>query len=268
MRKIFSLILIIIILLSNISLSQDYSNKNFNKIISLSPSTTELIYFINKQDNLIAVTNDCNYPPEVIKKTKIGKFGFIDVEKIISLKPDLILATKEMENQIKILEKYNIPVIKLKNENIEDIFYNIKYLSNLLKAKDKSEELKAKYLNLIKKVKITNKKILFVIWHEPIITVGNSTFINDIIEKSGYLNVTKSINSGYFKVDNEFLLKNNPDIILIPKSIFDKINFSKHPWKYFNAVKNKKIYKIDDDIFLRPSPRVIDSINYIRLLAL
>lgn len=263
MRKFFLYIFVLIILLSNTSLSQDLHNKNFKRIISLSPSTTEIIYFIEKENDLIAVTNDCNYPLSATKKEKIGKFGFINIEKIISLKPDLILSTKDMERQLKQLEKYNIPLIKLENNSIENIFNNISYLSKILNTKDKSRELKNKYINLVKKVKKNNKKVLFIIWHEPIISIGNNTFINEIIEKSGYINITKNINSGYLKVNDEFLLKNNPDIILIPESNFDKINFSKKPWKYLNAVKNKKIYKVNDDIFLRPSPRVLESIDYL-----
>lgn len=270
MRKIFLFILVLIILLPNRALSQDYFsrnidlNQNFKRIISLSPSTTELIYFLNKENSLIAVSNDCNYPNDALKKEKIGKFGFINIEKVISLKPDLIIATKDMGQQLNILKKYNVPLIALENNNIQDIFNNIEYLSKLLKVKDKSKDLKNKYKESVKNTKKNNKKILFLIWHDPIMSVGKKTFINDIIENTGYINITKNINSGYFKVDTEFLIKNNPDILLIPNSHFDKVNFSKSPWKYLNAIKNNKVYKIEDDIFFRPSPRVLEAINYIK----
>jgi iron complex transport system substrate-binding protein len=239
-------------------------NQNFKRIVSLSPATTEIIYFLGADNNLIAVSNDCNYPKGALKKEKIGKFGFINIEKLISLKPDLIIATKDMGNQLNILKKYNVPLIALENNNIQDIFNNIRYISRIFKVKDKSKILENQYKDSIKDVKKKNKKVLFLIWYEPIISVGNKTFINDIIENSGYVNITKNINSGYFKVDIEFIIKNNPDILLVPNSHFDKIDFSKLPWKYLNAVKNNKIYKVNDDIFLRPSPRVLQAIEYIK----
>ncbi|MFN8671324.1 MAG: helical backbone metal receptor [Candidatus Sericytochromatia bacterium] len=242
------------------------NNKKEPKILSLSPATTELLYSIGADKNIIAVTNDCNYPQDALKKDKIGKFGFINYEKLLVLKPDIIFATKDMGKVLLDLKKYNYPVFALDSKNLNSVIENIDFLQKVLNIKEQknlNKSLKSKLdsinSNLTKKS--TKPTVFYVIWHEPIITTGNNSFIGDMIKLSGGINIAKDINNPFAKYSIESLVKQNPDYLIIPESTYKKINFTIFPWNKLKAVKNNKIIAVNDDKYLRPTVRAFDSIE-------
>ncbi|MFN4151160.1 MAG: ABC transporter substrate-binding protein [Candidatus Sericytochromatia bacterium] len=241
------------------------------RIISLTPATTEILFSLDLKNKIIGVTSDCNYPEEATKKEKIGKFGFINLEKVISLKPDLIIATKDMNNQLNVLKKYNVPIIAIQTKNLNSVISNIKLLADITgnkkEGKDLSDKLNKK-LDKIKNISLKSKKhpkVFYCIWHNPIMTTGKNSFISDMIRTTGAINISDEINLSFSAYNVENLLVKNPDYIVIPESTYKSINFSTIPWNRLKAVKNNQVIKVNDDMYLRPSPRIFDATEELQI---
>lgn len=250
---------------------KDFFGRNINipskpqRIISLTPATTEILFSLDLKDKVIAVTSDCNYPKEALKKDKIGKFGFINLEKVISMKPDLIIATKDMNNQLNVLKKYNVPIIAIQTDNLDSVISNVNLISKVTGNKKEGKVLTSKLnkkLDNIKNISFKSKKhpkVFYCIWHNPIMTTGKNSFISDMIRKTGAINISDEINLSFSAYNVENLIVKNPDYIVIPDSTYKNINFSTIPWNKLKAVKNNNVIRVNDDLYLRPSPRIFDA---------
>ncbi len=236
------------------------------RILSLTPATTEILYLLGLEKNIIGVTNDCNYPPDAAKKNKVGKFGSIDLEKIVSLKPDIIFATSDMNKQLDVLKNYTIPVIALNTPSLISVIKNVELVGKLTHTEKQSALLKEQYSKRIKNVSEKAKKsnhpnIFYCIWHDPLITAGKNSFIGNMIDILGAKNIAEDINSSYARYSTESLIAKNPDYIIIPKTTFKNINFNLIPWSRLKAVKNKKVFVVNEDTYLRPAPRIINALE-------
>lgn len=277
MYKVLLTIIIILLFPKNVFAYEfkDFFNRNIkvptkiNRIVSLTPATTEILFALGLDKQIVGVTNDCNFPLKAFSKPKTGKFGFINLEKVISLKPDIIIATSDMKKQLDMLKKYNVPVIALNNTDIKSIYRNIVNIGELTGTKRVAQEIMNNYEIQMLEVKENNKKypklkntsVFYTVWHDPLITAGKNTFINDIMKSSGVKNIAGDINGSFVKYSTESLIAKNPNYIFIPNNTYKKINLSKLPWNQLKAVKSKKVCVVSDDIWLRPGPRIIYAIR-------
>ncbi|MFN8576791.1 MAG: helical backbone metal receptor [Candidatus Sericytochromatia bacterium] len=277
MKNLFIAFIFILLLTNDVFANDFFARKlkiptKINRIVSLSPATTEILYELGLDNKIVGVTNDCNYPLKALLKPKTGKFGFINLEKVISLKPDIIIATSDMNKQLDLLKKYNVPVIALKSTNLKSIYENIKYLGKItdsnIKAQDIINKMEIQLLDIKDKAKKNEKavkpSVFYCVWHDPLITTGNKSFINDIITLAGAKNITADINNSFIKYSPETLIAKNPDYIFIPNNTYKKMNLKKLPWNQLKAVKSRRICVVNDDIFLRPSPRIIYAIREVQ----
>lgn len=236
-----------------------------DKIISLTPATTEIMYAIGAEDKLIGVTDDCNYPKQAKNKAKLGKFGFINYEKLLILKPQLLLVTKDMGASLDGLKKYNFPIIAMDTPNIKSIISNVEILGKLTHHEKQAKELSLKLNKNLDKIIAKNKKkkktVFYCIWHDPIMTVGEKSFVGDMITLSGGDNVAKDLKTSFGKYSIESLITKNPEYLIFPESTYKKVNLTKFPWNKLKSVTEKKIIVVNDDKFLRPAPRVFDAIE-------
>lgn len=275
MNKIIKVIIVFtFLIITNNAYAQevkDFFNRNLkiptkiDKIISLTPATTEIMYAIGAEDKLIGVTDDCNYPKEAKKKEKLGKFGFINYEKLIILKPQLLLVTKDMGSALDGLKKYNFPIIAMDTPDVKAITNNINRLGQITHHEKQAKELSLK-LNknldkIVAKNKTKKKTVFYCIWHDPIMTVGEKSFVGDMIKLSGGDNVAKDLKTAFGKYSVESLIIKNPEYLIFPESTYKKVNLSRFPWNKLKAVSKKKIIVVNDDRFLRPAPRVFEAIE-------
>ncbi|MCX7698082.1 MAG: helical backbone metal receptor [Candidatus Goldbacteria bacterium] len=236
-----------------------------SSIVSLSPAHTEMLYFLNQEDKIKAVSLNCNYPEDVEKKEKVGTFLNPDIEKILKNKPDLVISGGGIQKKaIKNLENLNIPVIVLYPRDIEGIIENMNLLSFITGCKNcfkKIQDFKAK----VKFNSKLNIKIYMEIWDEPIISVGGTSFLNDIIKRAGAENILADTKQEYPKISDEIVIKKNPDIIILLYK--PGKNFKEKPrFKNTLAGKNDNIFILserDQDIFFRTGPRIIEAIDII-----
>jgi iron complex transport system substrate-binding protein len=263
-----------ILLISFIFLSQTVIAAQ--RIISLAPSITEILYCLNLDDEIVGVTTFCNYPAKALKKEKIGTFSTPDVEKILSLKPDIIFATSlEQKFIVKKLKQLNLNIHISAPSNIQALFESITEIGKLTnrekQAKKLIHQMKAKIKKVNKKVGQIpvqkRQKVFIEIWHDPLMTVGKDSFINELIDIAGGVNIAKDIARNYSYFSAEQVIKRNPDCIILGYMVKDKsLHFinKRLGWSQINAVKNNQIFSdINSDLFLRPGPRVVEGIKEI-----
>jgi len=236
-----------------------------HRVISLGPVLTKTIYLLGAGDRLIGDTTYCEDPPTTPKE-KIGSLIQVNVEKIISLKPDLVLASQfTKEKQIRILRQFNIRVEPFKNpKTFEEICTNTLRLGRLIGASDKAEKIIATARARLAKVQdliagLPPKKVFIQIGIKPLHTANEKSFVNEFIRFSGGINIAAHQNSGVYS--REKVVEQNPDVILISTMGSSKSAgiTEKQQWMSFNsmgAVKHKAIYLLDSEIICSPTPLI------------
>jgi len=250
---------------TRLNLNQNQDNAIIpQRVISLSPFITETVYLLNAQNLLIANTTYCNVPNEAQLKEKIGSVIQMNVEKIISLRPDLVIASPlSREKQIKTLQKHKIKVIKINNPQtfpqMCDITMKIGKVIGKREAAKKIIEKAAKEVEAIKlKTAHFPKKTVFIqIGLKPLHSANQETFINEYINYGGGINIVENEKSGIYS--REKVLKENPDVILIATMGTSKKagEIEKQRWMNFgslNATIKKQIYVLDPELICSPTP--------------
>jgi iron complex transport system substrate-binding protein len=233
------------------------------RIVSLAPSITETLFSLGLGDRVVGVTRYCNYPPEAKKKQVIGGVVDPNYELIVSLNPDLIIMTVEgnTKESFERLTGLGFKIFVTNPRNFDGIFKTMLDIGKICAVEERAkflvDSLKAE-LERIEKPK--NKPKIFVLLSlNPLMTAGKNTFINEIIERAGGVNIGGRSNQNYPIFNREEILRENPDILILTDTTLDKDELLKNfpEWKHLKAVRENRIFKIDPDILLRPSPRVV-----------
>ncbi|KAF0134973.1 MAG: iron complex transport system substrate-binding protein [Candidatus Saganbacteria bacterium] len=247
------------------------------RIISLAPNITEILFILGADKQLVGVTENCDFPKEAKKIEKIGLFGSPNLEKIISLKPDLVLAANFGQNTaILRLKSMGVKTIVLSPQNIKDILDNIESIGGIIGRKKTAEILVGKMQMRINEIKnkvfgLHRPKVLVIIWvnSNSLMTAGKKSFINELISISGGKNIAGDINVDYPTLNPEFIMAKNPEIVIFGDSLNNEESircFLAQPGsKNIRAVKSGRIYYkgINPDLFLRPGPRIINGLEEI-----
>lgn len=254
------------------------------RIISLAPSLTETIYKINYDDYLIGNTLYCNYPEDAKEKTKVGDMLTIDFEKIISLKPDLVLLSVEGNNKStydKLNElgssgstapdfagdSWKTFVSNPRNyEGIKKTYLDIGKITGKEKEAESQIAEWEKRVNYIiaNSDSLKSKTVLFLISINPLMLAGKNTFINEYIDFCGFKNIAHDVDMSYPVFSREEVLKRNPDYIVYADNgamAINEIATSYPEWKNINAVKNNNIISVNADLYLRPGPRFVPALE-------
>jgi len=248
--------------------------KKPRRIISLAPSNTEILFAVGAADKIVGVTKYCDYPPEAKNKEIIGGFSDPNIEKIISLNPDLVFATTMHEKAVKDLEKANIPVIVLHANTIEGVIENINLAGKATGQENEASEVVASMEEKVQKVTAKIKdisekdkpKVYYEVFSEPIMTAGPKTLIHDLITMAGGINIGADAETDYPQYSIEILLKKNPDVMIAPdlhgSNTATLENVKQRPgWSDIAAVKNNRVCIIEDDLITVPGPRIADGLE-------
>lgn len=247
------------------------------RIVSLAPGITETLYALDLDDKIVGVTTFCNWPVKARTKTRIGGFTNPSVEKIVSLKPDLILATADgnRKETIQQLERIGLSVYVTNPTDMQGVLRCIIHIGEITDRKrtaEKMVETLQKRLNHIA-LQIRHKKkprIFFQLGLEPLITAGRSTLTHEVIVRAGGVNVAGLDTASYPHYSAEGIIGASPDIIIFAPMVNDE-EFAavKKFWQKFGdvpAVKNGKIYPVNADLVNRASPRLIDAVEIMALI--
>lgn len=240
-----------------------------DKIISLAPGNTEILFTLDLDEELVGVDNFSNYPEEVESIEKIGDAFNLNMEKIIELEPDLILTLKGMEEAVKEFENFGIAVYTLDANNIENVLEDIEEIGQLTDRVERAEELTSEMQEKIDETKTLvadvsdedKPKVFYMVWNEPIMSAGKGTFINDLIEQANGINIVTSDGlEGWSEYSLEKLIEHDPDVIIAPKSLAPTPGTitADERFSSIKAVLENRVVVVDDDPVSRIGPRIVE----------
>ncbi|TCS95918.1 ABC transporter substrate-binding protein [Hazenella coriacea] len=240
--------------------------KEPERIVSLIPSTTEIAFALGLKEQIVGVTENDDYPAEAKNLPKVGDYK-IDVEKVVALKPDLVLAQKANEPEtIKKLQQLGIPVLVTDANEVKDVFASIDLIAQATDRTYEGDtlvgEMSKHRLQIFHQVaKIPEDKRVKV-WIEidpTLFTAGGDTFLNELVTLAGGKNVAIQL-QGWPQVSSEQVVKWNPDVILTTYGGEQEI-LKRQGWDAVNAIKNNRVVSVDPNLVNRPGPRIIDGVE-------
>lgn len=249
------------------------------KIISVAPSCTEILFAIGAGDKVVAVTNYCNYPYDFAawvaegNMTSIGDFTSPNLEVITALDPDLILASGGVQvDSVDNLRARGYKVLVLDPISVDGILNNIELVGNATGNRDEAADLINDITSRINAVSETvadadKPKVYYETYYEITSswTIGGDAWQSELIEKAGGTNIFGDQQEDYYQYQVEALIARNPDVIVLPaegmgtgtQAGIDAVK-ERPGWDTTNAVQNDRIYQIDSDIIERSGPRIAD----------
>ncbi|MBW1716043.1 MAG: cobalamin-binding protein [Deltaproteobacteria bacterium] len=242
------------------------------RIISLAPSITEMIYFLGLGDRLVGVTRFSTFPREAQGKPKVGIYTNINIEKVISLNPDLVIGTMDgnRREDVEMLEGVDIPVYVINPRTVGQVLDTLERLGEICGVTDRSERLvlslRERVLRVERAVRNREKPlVLLVINVRPLMSVNCNTIHHNIIQLAGGRNMTGDQPITYPKLNIEEVIRKGPDVIIISSmergKEFDKAKQEWFRWSTVPAVSKGKVYLIDSDLIDRPAPRIVSGLE-------
>ena len=247
------------------------------RIISLSPTNTEILFAIGAGDRVVGVTEYCNYPEEAKEREKVGGVSTVSIEKVVSLEPDLVLGDElNGKETFERLEELNITVVGVNPVNVSEILDDIMLVGTITGEEENASALVATMTQRLEEIKnktrtVKRPTVAHVTWHDPLWVAGSGTVQDEMIEIAGGENVFSDIGD-WSTVSLEVFIDRNPDVIIVPSGtgmdiadknvVYDYI-INEPRLKGVNAVKNNRVYVIDTDIVCRGGPRIVDAVETI-----
>jgi len=258
---------------------QDDLGKSFifneipRRVVSLAPSITESVYFIKADTNLTGVTKYCDYPQQTRSKVNVG--GMIDpnLEIITKLNPDLIFLTIEGNSQVtyKSLIDLGFKVFVLNPRNIDGVITTMEKLNTIFKTPEGNEIIKNFKIDVNKYIsKTADKTYAGFLSLKPLISFNGKTFLSDVFLKCGYVNIYKDEKLDYPSIMEEDIFVKDPEYIFVfADSTENKKNLVRdeleNKFGKLKSVINKKYFILDESIFTRPGPRILNSLKILSL---
>ena len=239
--------------------------KTPTKIISVVPSQTELLYHLGLNEEVIGITKFCIHPKEWFRhKTRVGGTKQLNIEKIISLQPDLVIANKEenVQEQIEMLAN-EFPVWISDVNNMDDALAMINSIGAIVnkqqQVQNTIEQITNNFNNLEHQTLNIRRKACYLIWREPYMTIGGDTFINDMMQRAGFENMFQN-KTRYPEISIDELNKNGCELLLLSSEPFPFQQ--KHIDELQTILPNTKIILVDGEYFSWYGSRLIHAPNY------
>ena len=241
------------------------------RVISLAPNVTEILYALGLEDRLVAVTNQCDAPPAARRKPKVGDVVNPSLETMIALKPDVIIGTKigNRIETVQALEQAGIPLYGVNPHSVSGILVSIRRVAELVDVPERGNELagqlESKLAALEQRLGGTPRpRVLFVVWLEPLITVGSDTFLNDVLRRAGAESITAGMSESWPHLSLETVIESNPDYIVAPRlpaleARLEELR-QRPAWQQVRAAQAARVVWLDEAV-LRPGPRIVEAIE-------
>jgi iron complex transport system substrate-binding protein len=242
------------------------------RIVSLAPSLTETIYALGLQDRLVGDTDFCDYPSDAQKKPKVGGGINPNLEEIASLHPDLVLVTNSFNRleTVRALDSLGIPSYDIDPHTVDEIVASTEKLAGVLgvpeAGKTLADDLQRRLSALQTKLAaLPQTKVLFVVWTEPLMSIGKGTFVADALRKAGASSIVES-SRDWPQMNLEEVVHLQPDFLIFPETHsdagahdFDTLAL-KPGWRLLDAVHNRRFAVVSDAV-IRPAPRIVSVIE-------
>ena len=239
------------------------------RIVSLAPSNTEILFALGLEDKVVGVTDWCDYPPEALDKEKVGSYDTPDIEKIVALNPDLVLvAYGTTMDVINNMVGLGLTVFGIKTTDLDDLLNDIKTVGEITDKEVEAQALTSEMESRIQAV--TNQteeleerpRVFYITWHDPLWTVGAGTFIHKLIEKGGGVNICGNL-TGDLTISIEEVVARDPEIIITSSwlGVYEWA-MNETALNVTDARQNDRMYTCDDNLIQRPAPRLVKGLEW------
>lgn len=236
------------------------------RVVSLTPSNTEILYAVGLRGRLVGVTRFCDYPPAVKSKPKVGDMT-ASVEAVVALKPDLVIAHANLnDSAIRRLENLGICVFAIDPQSLAEVARDIRVIGRIV-ARPATADSVAKQIERTaaevktRAAKHRHRRALAIIQTDPFWVAGPKTFVDEMLRLAGATNVAHDARPGFNPFAKELAISRDPEVILVGRA--SEVNyFTRDPaWKHTSAVRNKRVYVVDHDLLVRAGPRLAEGLR-------
>ncbi len=242
------------------------------RIVSLAPSITEILFALGLGDKVVGVTAYCNFPPEVLEITKIGGLINPSSEKILSLSPDLVIATAHgnRKSTVRNLERLGLPVYVVNSRDMAGIMRTIEDIGNVTgraaAARRVVAGMKGEILTIARLTAGRPRpRVLYIVGHEPLVVAGPGTFAHDLIRRASGENVASDSRRKYPRFSMEAVLLKDPEVIILSdmgsEVASERLRKRWLQWGSISAVRKRRVYIIEGDLIHRPTPRIVQGLR-------
>ncbi len=247
------------------------------RIVVLTPAGCEILFAVGAENKVQARTDFCNYPEKALDLPSVGGFDgkTLSIEKIISFQPDLVYGAKGMHDFLQeSCSQFGIELYLSSASSVQDVMDEILLIGKKTGCEEKSLEVVSGMKKGFEKIRketarIPEKKrksVYWEVWNSPYMSAGGSSFINEIITISGGKNIFAGIrDQDYPVVSEESILASNPDVIILPYGDINECS-ARTGWNYTAAVKKGNVFNVNDDLFSRPGPRILEAAETLQTL--
>ena len=235
------------------------------RILALTPHACEMLYAIGAGSQIVGAVSYCDYPAEANAIPRVGSYVRINTESALRLKPDVAIVREKNVVGIETLKKMGVKIIISNPVSFEGVFDDILLLGKITGHQVEAETLTQQLHDRLQQVRSKNRSdtaVFYEVWHDPIITAGGPSFINDLIHEAGGNNVFASIQIETPHVNIESVVRANPSLIVIPlekRNIRERKQF----WGKWLG-KEVRFISIDPDLLHRPGPRLLDGLELLQ----
>jgi len=248
-----------------------YIAKAPSRVVSLAPSITEMLFALGLDEQIVGVTELCDFPAAALSKPKVG-YARYNLEAFVALRPDMIVAPQEFlrSDMVIKLEELKIPVFLVDAKTVDDILIQIQSLGKIFNKTKVSDNVTARMRERIagvtKRIAAANKKrVLYVLNSHPLITVGPGSYIHQMIGLAGGINVARGAASPYPRLSMETVLQEDPEVIIFPVGPVESVPKSEQEewnrWNGLSAVRHRQLREVSSDALNRPGPRVVEGLE-------
>jgi iron complex transport system substrate-binding protein len=244
--------------------------RKIDRIVSLAPNLTEIVYAVGAGEQLVGNTEYCDYPLEAKNVTKVGDTMHPSIERILALKPQVVLVStaSQLEAFTKQLDQQNIAVYVTNPQSLEDIFRSIQSLGDLFGHHESAVTLVTQLSARAAAVEVATKtvkplKVFYQVSDQPVYTIGRDAYLTDLVRRAGGISVTADVPGAFPRYSDEAVLAARPDAIILPTggSMGTANSTVAAALKNSPAVLNNRVYKVNEDHLQRPGPRLIDGLE-------
>ncbi len=242
------------------------------RVIALAPSVTEIVFNLGQAHRLVGATRFSTYPPAAERLPRVGSYVHLDLEKIVALKPDLCIGTKDGNPiaTVRRLTTLNIPVFVLNPTDFDSSLGTVLAIGDILncpeRTKSRVDGLRRRIRDVETRISAVDHRpgIFFQIGISPIVSAGSSTFIDELITRAGGVNLARG-SAAYPRYSREQVLALMPEIVIITSMArekgFERERAQWRAWPQLPAVRDNRIFLVDSDLVDRPTPRLVEGLE-------
>jgi iron complex transport system substrate-binding protein len=269
MRALALIVLLVLTACNPAFVPPEVEPGDYRRIVSLTPSITEMLFAIGAGDRVVGITSWCNYPEETAGLTRVGDFLNPNMEAVLALEPDLIVLAPTgtlLRQSYDNFASLGLTVLVLWNNTLEETFGAMETLGRTLRL-DVGSKVKRLRTELAAEQKrwkgAPRVRTLWAVGHRPLIAVGPGTFQDEILSAAGGLNILKGEES-WPHLNEEFVIEADPEVIIDSSMGNETVQLAQRVWGRLGsvkAVKEGRVHVIVDDALFRPGPRMVDAVR-------